>query len=114
MVQRYTASGETIDHTIAGSNGVKGDFRVSGVRVCCLLDSGAIGDIVPAAITGRFRVITDTGAAWAAGARVYLSATANTFTTTAAGGTFAGYAAAAKLSGAATAEIVLAGPGVDT
>lgn len=111
MVNRYSGSGDVIDHVIASTAGVAGDFRVSGVQVCCLLDSGAIGVTVPATVTGRHRVTTETGVAWVAGERVYLTAGSQVFTKTSGGNTFAGYAAIAKASAAAVGEVNLDSPG---
>lgn len=111
MVNRYTGSGEVIDHVIATTDAVKGEFRVSGVLVVCVLDSGVVGATVPASVGGRHRVTADTGTAWVAGERVYLTAGSQVFTKTAGGNTFAGFVAVAKLSGTAVGEVILAGPG---
>jgi predicted RecA/RadA family phage recombinase len=114
MGQPYTQSGDVIDHVIAGTDAAKGEFRASGDLVVCLLDKGVVGETVPAARAGRFRVSAQTDAAWVAGEKIYKTAASQVFTKTAAANVFAGYVAAAKLSATATGEIVLAGPGVDT
>lgn len=111
MVQRYIGSGETIDHVVASTDAVKGEFRVSGSLVVQLLDSGVVGATVPAAKQGRFSCVAETGVAWTAGDKLYLTAGSQTMTKTSAGNTFAGYAAVAKLSATATGEIVLSVPG---
>lgn len=111
MAQRYTGSSETIDHVVASTDAVKGEFRVSGSLVVQLLDSGVVGATVPAAKEGRYTCVAETGVAWTAGDRLYLTAGSQTMTKTSSGNTFAGYAAAAKLSATATGEISLAAPG---
>lgn len=111
MVQRYLDSGETIDLVVASTDIVKGQFRVSGTVVVQALDSGVVGETVPGAIRGRYSCVAETGVAWTAGDKLYLTAGSQTMTKTSAGNTFAGYAATAKLSAAAVGEIVLAVPG---
>jgi hypothetical protein len=111
MVHRHTGSGDVIDHVVAGTNAVKGEFRLSGNRVVQLLDDGIIGATVPAAVTGRYTVTAEAGVAWVAGDRIYKTAANQTFTKTAAGNNFAGFVAAAKLAAAVVGEIILASPG---
>lgn len=107
MAYGFINDGETIDHTVASTAAVAWEFRLTGAVVACLLDAGAVGAIVPAAIRGRYKCPSETGVAWAAGDKLYWDNTNKLFTKTSAGNTAAGHAAAVKGSAAATGEIVL-------
>lgn len=107
MTTKYLGSGDQIDHLVAGTAAVSGEFRIAGNVVASFAESAAIGETVAMFTRGRFKCVAETGVAWVAGDKLYLTAGSQVMTKTAGGNALAGHAAAVKASAAAIGEINL-------
>lgn len=107
MTYRYEGAGDQILHTVASTAITAGDFRLSGACVAHFPESGAVGEIIPGFIRGKFNCVAETGVAWTAGDKLYKTAATQVFTKTSTSNDPAGYAAEDKASASAVGKICL-------
>lgn len=104
MTQKFIQPGDVLDYT-AGANIVSGQVVLMGVRIGVALAAIANGAVGPVAVTGVFKIAKLTTDAPAQGALLYWDNANNRLTTTSAGNTLAGYAAAPAINGDTTVNI---------
>lgn len=107
MAKNYIQPGEVLDHIVAGSAVTSGSGILIGVRLGVALKDGAVGETISVAVKGVYNLPKLSTDVVAQGAALYWDNTNKRLTTTAAGATLAGYAAAAAGNGAATVNIAL-------
>lgn len=109
-MKNYVQNGDTLALTAPVGGVVSGTAYLIGAIVVVAIHSAAAGATFQGRVEGVFNLPKATGAAWTEGAKLYWDNAAKNFTTTSAGNTFAGNAAAAAASGDTTGVVRLAGP----
>ena len=101
------SEGSPLDFTAPSGGTTSGVGVKIGSMIAIAALTAAAGDTTVGHTQGVFDHASDTGAAWAFGDLLYWDDTNKVFTKTSSGNTKAGYAAAAKTSGATTGRIKL-------
>jgi len=104
MSRNYIQEGEVLNHVAAAAI-ISGAVVLIGKRIGVAVADIASGEIGALAVEGVFALPKVAANAPAQGALLYWDNTAKLITTTAAGNTLAGYAAAPAVNGDATVQI---------
>lgn len=99
--------GSPLDFTSPSGGTTSGVAVKIGAMIAIATITTVAGDPATGEVEGQFDHTSDTGAAWAFGDTLYWDDTNKVFTKTSSGNTKAGYATAAKTSGATTGRIRL-------
>lgn len=105
-MKNFIQPGDVLDHT-PGSNVTGGQVVVMGVRVGVAVADIASGQTGPVRVRGVVELAKASADVIAQGALVYWASGAGNITSTAAGNTLAGYAAAAAGAGVTTIRVAL-------
>jgi predicted RecA/RadA family phage recombinase len=106
-MNNFVQEGNALDLVAPTGGVVGGKAYLIGSILVIAATTVVAGQLFAGWTEGVYDVNTDTGAAWAVGDKIYLLADGSAFTKTATSNTKAGYAIAAKASGATTGRVRL-------
>jgi predicted RecA/RadA family phage recombinase len=106
-MNNFVQEGNALDLVAPSGGVIAGKAYLIGAILCIAATTQAVGEMFAGWTEGVYDVTADTGAAWAVGDKIYLLADGTAFTKTATSNTKAGYAVAAKASGATVGRIRL-------